>query len=179
MRTTVQVTGFRELDQALAQFTKASARNILKRAATEALEPMADEMRNLAPEMASGGGQLKDAIQVSDKLGPRQKKMNRRASADSFVEVHAGVADTGGKHLPSGVQQEFGNENHGPQPFVRPAWEQEKMDTLERLKIAIKNEIDKAVLRAQRRAANAANRAARAASQASTVTPAVAAQGIP
>jgi hypothetical protein len=160
---TVQTHGFDQLDAALAQFTKASARNILKRAATEALEPMADEMRNRAPEANVNGGRLKDAIGVSDKLGPRQKGLNRRNAAATFVEVHAGVADVGGKHLPSGVQQEFGNENHSPQPFVRPAWEQEKMDTLDRLRVALADEIAKATARAQRRAANAAARAARAA----------------
>ncbi|MFN3930839.1 MAG: hypothetical protein ACK4JY_03735 [Brevundimonas sp.] len=166
MSITVQTHGFDALDAALAQFTKASARNILKRAAIEALEPMAEEMRQGAPEAAVGGGRLKDAIAVSDKLGPRQKKAARRAAggAGSFVEVHAGVADVGGKHLPSGVQQEFGNENHGPQPFVRPAWEKEKMDTLDRLRVAIADEIAKATARAQRRAANASRRAARAAS---------------
>lgn len=163
MSVTVQTHGFDQLDAALAQFTKASARNILKRAATEALEPMADEMRNRAPEANVNGGRLKDAIGVSDKLGPRQKGLNRRNAAATFVEVHAGVADVGGKHLPSGVQQEFGNENHSPQPFVRPAWEQEKMDTLDRLRVALADEIAKATARAQRRAANAAARAARAA----------------
>lgn len=160
MSVTVALSGFRELDEALADFSKASARNILKRAAIEALEPMAEEMRQRAPTRASGGGDLKDNIAVSDKLGPRQKKLNRRASAGSFVEVHAGVADIGGKHLPSGVQQEFGNENHGPQPFVRPAWDQESMDTLDRLKVALTDEIAKATARAQRRAARAAARAA-------------------
>ncbi len=160
MSVTVQTTGFRELDQALAQFAKASARNILKRAAIAALEPMAEAMRQGAPEKDHNGGRLKDAIAVSDKLGPRQKKAARRAAAGSFVEVHVGIADVGGKHLPSGVQQEFGNENHGPQPFVRPAWDQEKMDTLDRLKVAIADEIAKATARAQRRAARAAARAA-------------------
>lgn len=179
MNTTIQTTGFRELDEALGEFTKASARNILKRAAIEALQPMADEMERLAPEMANGGGQLKEAIAVSDKLGPRQKSLNRRARANSFVEVHAGVTDVKGKHLPSGVQQEFGNENHGPQPFVRPAWDQEAQDTLDRLKTALEDEINKAKARAQRRAARATARAAAAAAAAPTVTPAAAAASIP
>lgn len=157
---TFQTHGFDVLDQALAQFTKASARNILKRAAAEALQPMADEMERLAPERAHGGGNLKDAIAVGDKLGKRQKRAARRGKSD--VEVYAGVADINGNHLPSGVQQEFGNENHGPQPFVRPAWEQEKMDTLDRLRTAIADEINKAAQRAQRRASRAAARAAAA-----------------
>lgn len=160
MSVTVKTSGFRELEQALAEFTKASARNILKRAATAALQPMADEMKANAPERDSGGGQLKDAIAVGDKLGKRQKSLNRRAKAGTFVEVHAGVSDIAGNHLPSGVQQEFGNENHPPQPFARPAWDQQAQPTLDRLKVSMEAEIAKASARAKRKAARAAARAA-------------------
>lgn len=160
MSVTVRTQGFRELEQALAAFSKASARNIMKRAAMAALQPMADEMERLAPERADGGGDLKDAIAVSDKLGKRQKRQARRAGGNSHVEVYAGVADVGGNHLPSGVQQEFGNENHGPQPFVRPAWDKEAQAALERLKVSLQDEINLATARAQRRAARAAARAA-------------------
>lgn len=157
----VTITGFRELEEALEEFSKASARNILKRAAMEAIQPLADEMANLAPERATGGGKLKDAITVSDKLGKRQKRLQRRQTKD-FVEVYAGVEDVGGKHVASSVQQEFGNENHGPQPYARPAFDKEAQPTVDRLLITIKDEIDKATARAQRRAARAATRAARA-----------------
>lgn len=158
----VTISGFRELEEALQEFTKASARNILKRAAMEAIQPMADEMANLAPERATGGGNLKDAITVSDKLGKRQKRLQRRQTND-FVEVYAGVEDVGGVHIPASVQQEFGNQNHDPQPYARPAYDKEAQPTVDRLLITIKDEIDKATARAQRRAANAAARAARAA----------------
>lgn len=154
----VHLEGFREMEAALAEFSKASARNILKRAALEALQPMADEMESRAPEQDGAGGQLKEAIAVGDKLGKRQKKLNRKTK--DFVEVYAGVADIHGNHLPSGVQQEFGNENHGPQPFVRPAWDQEAQPTIDRLAVSLGAEIDKATARAQRKAARAAARAA-------------------
>ncbi|MNR96424.1 hypothetical protein D3C72_275790 [compost metagenome] len=156
----VTFTGFRELEDALEDFSKASARNIMKRAALEAIQPLADEMANLAPERANGGGNLKDAIAVSDKLGKRQKRLQRRQTND-FVEVYAGVEDVGGVHVPSSVQQEFGNENHGPQPYARPAYDKEAQPTVDRLLITLKDEIDKATARAQRRAARAAARAAR------------------
>lgn len=162
MSVTVRLSGFRELEEALKEFTKASARNIMRRAAVEALQPMADEMTAGAPEQTNGGGQLKDAIAVGTKLGKRQQRFARRLGL-SFVEAYAGVSDVAGGHLPSGVQQEFGNEHHGPQPFMRPAWDKEKLDTLDRLKTALTDEIAKATARAQRRAARAvARRAAQA-----------------
>lgn len=163
MKTTVRTEGFREMEAALAEFSKASARNILRRAAIAALEPMAEEMVRLAPERDTGGGQLKEAIAVGTKLGKRQKRASRRAGNNDFVEVYAGVSDVGGAHLPSGVQQEFGNENHDPQPFARPALDHEAQPTLERLKVALQEEIEKATARAQRKALRAAKRAAKSA----------------
>ena len=33
--------------------------------------------------------------------------------------------------LAQATQQEFGNENHGPQPFARPAWDANKSAMLD------------------------------------------------
>ena len=96
---------------------------------------------------------LIDAIAVGSKLGKRQKRLNRNPST---VEVYAGVSQVaGGGAPPQGVQQEFGNENHGPQPFGRPAWDQEKMPTLDRVADALERQIDQATARAQRKALRA------------------------
>lgn len=160
MSFAIKTEGFRELDEALKEFSKASARNVMRRAALEAIEPMADEMRALAPERDAGGGLLKESVGIGFKLGKRQKRVQKRQGSNDFVEVFAGVADINGNHLPSGVQQEFGNEHHDPQPFARPAFEKEARGTLQRLKEALTREVDKAVARAQRKAARAAAKAA-------------------
>jgi len=149
MKITVKTQGFRELDAALSEFSKATARNVLRRAGIAALEPVADAMKARAPEES---GDLIDAIQVGTKLGKRQKRQNR---SPSNVEVYVGVADVNGKHVPAGTQQEFGNENHPPQPFARPAWDREATPTLDRLKDSLGAEIDKAADRARRKALKA------------------------
>ena len=53
---------------------------------------------------------------------------------------------------PEAIQQEFGNQNHGPQPYARPAWDQEKMPTLERVGDRLAVQIDAATERAKRKA---------------------------
>lgn len=149
MKITVKTTGFRELEDTLRQFNKATARNVLSRAALKAMTPVADAMRDKAPK---DDGELKDAIKAGT---GRAKGKPRHFRDTSIVEAYAGVAVVGGGMPPQGTQQEFGNENHGPQPFARPGWDAEARPTLDRVKVELKAEIDKAAARAARRAAKA------------------------
>lgn len=150
MKVTIKTEGFRQMEAALGEFSKATARNVLRRAGMAALEPVADAMRAKAPVQQGGDEDLKDSIAVSAKLNPRQKRLNRDPSV---VEIYAGPAGRdGGSAPPQGVQQEFGNENHGPQPFGRPAWDERGPGLLPDLGEALGGEIDKATARAQRKA---------------------------
>lgn len=145
----VKLQGFRELDAALAEFSKATARNVLRRAGLEALEPMAETARKKAPKAHRD---LEKAIDVGTK---RSKGSRKHFSDSSTIEVYAGVKAVGGGMPPQAIQQEFGNENHGPQPYIRPSWDAEKRPTLDRVKVALTDEIDKARVRAQRKALKA------------------------
>lgn len=145
----MKTQGFREMDAALSEFSKATARNILRRTGLEALEPVAEAMRAKVPV---DDGDLIDAIDVGTKLGKRQKRLNRSPSA---VEVYAGVSQVGDGMPPQATQQEFGNQHHAPQPFARPAWDREAAPTLDRVKDALGAEIEKATARAQRKALKA------------------------
>lgn len=142
------------MDAALGEFSKATARNILKRVGLDAIQPIADDMQARAD--APGfrrTGRLADAIGTGTKLAPRQKRMNR---APSTVEVYAGVTHDGGKGMPpEATQQEFGNENHGPQPFARPAFDTKAQDVLDNTREALGAEIEKARARAARKALKA------------------------
>lgn len=154
MKPTVKTEGFREMDDALAEFSKATAKNILKRVGLEAIQPIADdmEMRANAPGFRHTG-QLAEAIGTGTKLAPRQRRLNRDPST---VEVYAGVTHEDGKGMPpQATQQEFGNENHGPQPFARPAFDTKVQEVLDGVKEGLGTEIEKARVRAARKALKA------------------------
>lgn len=158
MKTTVKVEGLRELDAALGELPKATARNTLVRVGKKRLQPIADRANQLAPDDPNTPGGLHTSFVVSTKLNKRQASMKRREirkgiTDKNFAEVHAGTND------PAGVQQEFGNQNHGPQPMLRPAWDEGKGGLLPGLGQDLWDEIEKSAKRLAARAARLANKA--------------------
>lgn len=145
----VELKGFREMDAALEEFRKPTGQNILKRAGLAAFQPMAGVMEAKAPRLS---GDLEKAVGVGTR---RPKGAKKHFSDRSTVEIYAGVKVVGSGMPPQATQQEFGNENHGPQPYVRPGWDEEKMPTLGRVAQSLGGEIDKARARAQRKALKA------------------------
>lgn len=149
MKFRVDTLGFAEMEKALEEFRPATARNVLRRAGLQALEPVAEGMRAKAPKRLED---LKDAIDTGTK---RQKGAKKTFPDSSTVEVYAGVSVVGGGVPPQAYQQEFGNEHHGPQPYARPTWDREERPTLDRVKDSLGNEIEKARERARRKALKA------------------------
>lgn len=151
MKTTVHISGLRELDAALGELPKATARSVLRRVGIKALQPMADAAREMAPDdPTTGGVDLKASITVGTKLNDRQKKLQRRRDDKAFAEVYMGTND------PAGVQQEFGNVNHGPQSFMRPAFSAHAEGAVKIVGKELGDEIEKAAKRLARRAAKKA-----------------------
>lgn len=145
----VYVEGLRELDAALGEFTKATAKGVLRRVGLKALEPVADGMRALAPDdPATGGNDLRSSIGTGTKLSPRQARLNRKLEGKAFVEVYAGAGPVPHAHL-----QEFGTVNHSPQPFARPAWDSNKGRVLDTVAKDLGAEIDKTARRVAKRKA--------------------------
>lgn len=156
MKTTYRIDGLKELDATLgalaSEYGKASGKAVLRRVATKALEPMAETTRQLAPDdPATGGNDLKASYVVGTKLSRRQAIMARKDQNKSTVTVYMGTAD------PAGQQQEFGNVNHGPQPHIRPAFDEHKESAINIVAKELGPEIEKTAARlAKRRAAKAA-----------------------
>lgn len=143
--TSVSIQGLREVDAALGELTKATGRNVMRRAGVKALEPIAEAMRDKAPDdPRTGGNDLKASVTVTTKRPKRHRK-------ESEVEVFAGPGQ-----LVQATQQEFGNQNHGPQAFVRPSWDQGRDQILPDLIEAFWPEIKKAAERAARKTARLA-----------------------
>lgn len=156
MKTTVKFTGGRELDAALgalaAEYGKASGKAVLRRVGMKALQPMADTTNALAPDdPATGGNDLSGSYIVGTKLNKRQAALARKDQNKATVTVYMGTDD------PAGLQQEFGNVNHGPQPHIRPAFAQHAEGAIKIVANELGPEIEKTAERlAKRRAAKAA-----------------------
>jgi HK97 gp10 family phage protein len=148
MANRVRVEGLRDLDAALGQLGKATGRNVMRRAGRAALEPMAEAARRNAPVEDRD---LVEAIAVSTRAAGYARRTGRKRNE---VEVYMGPGGQGGgKAPPQGSLQEFGTKNHGPQPFMRPAWDAGKDQALDDVKTALGAEIEKAAQRAARKQA--------------------------
>lgn len=145
-RTVVKVEGLKELETALKELPRATAKNVMKRVLIQAGQPVADQAESLAPVKT---GKLQRAIDIGSRLTRRQKSSNPKQSA---VEVYIGV----GRSLPQGVFQEFGTSHNAPQPFMRPAWDALGNTVLQSIKDLTWAEIKKAADRASRKAARLA-----------------------
>lgn len=144
MKVTVDFVGGRQLDAALSQFTPTKRRAIGRKALDEAGEIMARSMRAKAP-VDEGG--LRESIDVSGTLAPSVKKSHKKiAEQERYV---------GPDSRPAAVQQEYGNENHPPQPFGRPAFDETGDEILKRIGDELWVGIEKAANAAARRAARA------------------------
>jgi len=150
MTITIETTGFRDLEKALAELEKlATRRATARRALIKSAKPMAEIMRGMAPDdPATQGEDLRASIAVSTKLSPRQASQHRKFEGRAKVEAFVGAGP-----LPQAHLQEFGTVHHGMQPFARPAWDQDRAALLRRLGEQMWAEVEKATARAARRAA--------------------------
>lgn len=122
MKVRVKFEGGRALDAALSQFNERKRRAIGRKALDNAGEIMAKAMRSKAP-VEQGG--LRESIDVSGTLSKSARSAHRKvAEQERYV---------GPDSRPAAVQQEFGNENHPPQPFARPAFDETQDEVLKRL----------------------------------------------
>lgn len=142
MKVTVKFEGGRELDAALSQFTPTKRRSIGRKALDEGGQILAKAMRANAPV---DEGNLRESIDVSGTLAPAVKSAHRKiAEQERYV---------GPDSRPAAVQQEFGNENHAPQPFARPAFDETGDQVLKRVGDELWVGVEKAATAAARKAA--------------------------
>lgn len=140
-----KVEGLKDLDQALAELPKATARNVLLRTLKEQGQPIADAGEANAPR---DKGHLADSYTVGTKLSRRQKKQHKK---ESMVEVYVGPTPH-----PKSIQTEFGNAHQAPHPHLRPAWDGNVMRVLDGIRQSLADQIEKARARLARKAAREA-----------------------
>lgn len=139
-KTYLEVEGLSELEEALKELPRATARNVLLRVLKAKAQPIADAGEALAPRLTGG---LAQSYQVSTKLSRSQKKTKKQ----SGVEVYVGPT----AH-PKSIQTEFGNSHQAPHPHLRPAWDGNVMNVLDGITESLRAEIEKARARLARKA---------------------------
>jgi HK97 gp10 family phage protein len=136
-----KLEGLRELEAALGQMPKATARATVMRSLRQGGEPIARAARRLVPVRE---GTLSESIDVSPTLAPSQRG-DRKLVAP--VEVHVGPGQ-----MPQAITQEFGTYKEPAQPFMGPAWEAERMNALDIIGTSLGIEIEKTAARLAKKA---------------------------
>lgn len=167
----ISVDGLKELDEALGDLSKATARNVLTRALATAADPILQEAKRRAPVRK---GHLKRGLHIRTKMintvGNREYSAAMKAGKGKAAAIKAmrdarrDAAGTGsfaevyvqtGKH-PQAVFQEFGTAHHAAQPYLEPALDSKGMVALGMIRTALAEEIEKARARAEKKAARIA-----------------------
>jgi HK97 gp10 family phage protein len=141
----IKLEGFKELDRALGQLPKATAKNVLKRVLMKAADPVDEAASNAAPQDT---GKLERSVIAGTRLTKSQRGAGARLTAEGFrsdaknyVEVHIGTS------LSRAMFTEFGTFKDPPQAWFRGAWEQTKGQALDIIKSELGTEIERAAKR--------------------------------
>jgi HK97 gp10 family phage protein len=144
------IEGLSEFESALGELRKATARNVLVRTLKQVAAPVEAAAKRLAPDDPSTASQdLKAGIKTE-------------SVPSKFRESHAEVAIGPTKEEFHGVFQELGVPHHAPQPFLRPALDQNARTVVGGFKTTLAGEIEKARKRAARKAERLAAKMGRA-----------------
>lgn len=141
----VQLAGFRQLDKALAELPKATGKNVLRRVAKGALEPMADAAAARAPERT---GRLAFSIGVSEKR-TRRVKRDLKWDTRTGIAMAMGPMSGFGAALSYASFDEFGTVDTPAFGFMRGAWDSGSMRALD----FVKNNFGEAIANSARKLA--------------------------
>lgn len=168
----VEIHGLREMQDAMKDLKKATAKATIKRAMRTSIEPMREMAENLAPirddldekiyygSKKKGNrrerrpGTTKALVLVSDKLTPRQSSQAKRESS-YFTVIYMGTRDRISRLIEWGTAWRDGDTYRivPARPFMRPAFVAEAEPTLRRFGREMWKEIEKTLARQAKRAA--------------------------
>ena len=142
--SSVRIEGFAELDKALGELPKATARNTLTRTLKKGAVPVRDAAQENAPRET---GELEQDIIIGTRLTRSQARDNRERKG--FAEVHIGT------DLSRGMFTNFGTFKDPPQLWFDRAWEGSQDMALAIISTELGNEIEKSAARLAKKRAKA------------------------
>ena len=152
-----EIEGLSDLEQALGELSKATRRNVARRAMKKALEPVIETARQLAPDGNPSAPGLKESLVLATRVDRRYRDI---PTEKDEVPMWAGPAALPHAHL-----VEFGTAPRyqkktgryvgvmPARPFLRPAWDLHERQILSRISEVLSAEIEKSVARVRRKAA--------------------------
>lgn len=172
MANTVKIDGLRELEAALSQFSKSTARGILHRALKKAAAPIRDQAKADAPvdtgelrdsivirTKSTGGGAGKAAYAATMRRGGSKSQAakaaraaNRAAGPQPMTATVSVAADVG-----HAVFAEFGSRGRPGTSFLSRAMTSRGRDALKLVGSEMRTEIQKSAKRVAARAAKKRN----------------------
>lgn len=165
----LQLTGFKELDDQLQRLTRSTAKAALRRGLGKAAQPLVEKMRAAAPEdtgalkksiiastRSTNGDAGKAAYAATMRAGGNRAEAgmalravnSANAGEKPSVELFVGVS---GRPASVAHLYEFGSQHQPARPFMRPTWDSDKEAMLARIKAELMNDIAKTIARATRR----------------------------
>lgn len=152
MKITFKAKGFAELERALAEeLPKATARNVLRRTGLGAMDRIEKRAQALAPK---DSGDLTVSIQTK---AAKTKRVSRtRFARSEGVEIQTGPTIGAAFRNEEGgyaAFQEEGTANMAANPYMRPAYDENKNAVIDDVRDELAEQIEKAKARIARKLA--------------------------
>lgn len=152
MKLSVDLKGFRGLEQALVEIEQMSGRvtsgkSAVRRGMMKAMKLVEDRARSMAPV---DDGDLRDSITTKNAKAKRQRG-SVKFERNTGVELLTGP--TGRPEGGNAAWQEFGTVNQAAQPFMRPAADAQGPKVIAEVIGLISDEVTKTAARARKKAA--------------------------
>ena len=155
IETDVQITGLRELDDALAQFSDKVAKKALDNALSYAATPIVKDAKTRAAkapephEMEYGRAGNKVTVQpglLKSAIRKRRLKKNElsKLGASAGVAVYIGKGTKQKLYPRYWHFVEYGTSKQPLSPFLRPAFDTKAAEAVERFKTKLRQNIEKA-----------------------------------
>ncbi len=167
MKPSLALRGAAELDRALQDLAKTTAKRTARKAMGTSLEPVEAAAKALAPVGPTGN--LRDSVTISHKLKPSQAAGAPR-EGKHVLHMYVGASAPHAHLVEFGTGPRFHKSGKfvgvmPPNPWMRPAWDGNRDAVLAGLAAALRAEIEGVLARRAKREANAARRAAKAATK--------------
>lgn len=152
----MRISGFKELERALKEeLPRATAKNALWRAATNAMKRVEEGMAQKAPYDANDrdgdGNHLRDTMKTERVKATRQQGSVRFDSRNG-VEVRTGPAPKGKRARANAGWQEHGTVKQAAHPYARPTADAEQANVIDDVRDELTVQIGKAKARIAKRA---------------------------